>query len=83
MININAVVGLAITTAFLRSDFDNQTTASEVEDQDAWDSIASLAMDYLKWANIEISDVSIDKYVISQSIWGYDTDELDEKLSDS
>lgn len=83
MLNIDAIIGLAISTAFLRADFDNQTSPSEVEEQNAWDGIADQALDYLRWVGVEIADIEIDKYTIAQCIWGKDSDQLDEELSDS
>ncbi len=79
--NIDAIVGLAISTAFLRADFDNQTSPSEVDEQEAWDGIADQALDYLKWAEIDTAKIEINKYVIAQAIWGMDDDELDEALN--
>lgn len=83
MNNRDAVIGLAITTAFFRSDFDNQTRPCEVEDQDAWEHIAAISYRYLIGAGLDTSDIQVDKYVIAQSIWGMDAADLDEELGES
>jgi hypothetical protein len=79
--NIKAVVGLAICTAFFRANFDNQTKPSEVEDQDAWEDIAKHALEYLQWVAIDTNNIKIDKYTIGESIWGFDVEELNQRLS--
>ena len=85
--NIEAIIGLAISTAFLRSGFGNSSSAldveqeEDVEQEDAWDDIAELARDYLKWANIDISEIELDKYDIAESIWGMSPEDLDEQLA--
>ena len=79
--NIEAIIGLAISTAFLRSGFGNSSFALDVEQEDAWDDIAELARDYLKWANIDISEIELDKYDIAESIWGMSPEDLDEQLA--
>ena len=79
--NIEAIIGLAISTAFLRSGFGNSSSALDVEQEDAWDDIAELARDYLKWANIDISEIELDKYDIAESIWGMSPEDVDEQLA--
>jgi len=81
--NVDAIVGLAISTAFFRSDFDNQTTPTEVEDQNAWASVAELATEYLGWTDIDVDGIKIDKYKIAKAIWGKDKEDLDKELSES
>lgn len=83
MIDQDAIVGLAVTTAFFRSDFDNQTNPCEVEDQDAWGNIATTTYEYLRWVGLDATAIRVDKYVIANSIWGMDAAELDEKLGGS
>ena len=79
--NIEAIIGLAISTAFLRSGFGNSSSALDVEQEDAWDDIAELARDYLKWANIDISEIELDKYDIPAFIWGMSPEDVDEQLA--
>jgi hypothetical protein len=81
-INIDAVIGLAISTAIFRLDFVSDTTIDEFIDHDCWDEVAELAFDYIKWVGIETNGIEIDKYAIAQSFWGLDEDELDEALSE-
>ena len=81
--NLDAIVGLAISTAFLRSDFDNQTTPNEVEDQSAWEGIIDLAVEYLGWTGIDTNGIKIDKYKVAEVIWGKDKEQIDNELSGS
>ncbi len=83
MIEQDAIIGLAVTTAFFRSDFDNQTDPCEVEDQDAWEHIATTAYQYLRWVGLDASTIQVDKYVIAKAIWGMDAADLDEELGES
>ena len=80
-LNMDAVVGLAIATAILRLNFDNQTTINEFIEHDIWDEVAELAFDYIKWIGIDTKKIEIDKYVIAQSFWGLDENELDDATS--
>lgn len=82
-INLDAVIGLAVSTAILRADFDNQTTAIEIEEAEAWDDIAKQAIDYIKWVGLDTSTLKINKYVIAKCFWGMDEDTLNEELSSS
>jgi hypothetical protein len=79
-IDIEALIGLAVTTAFMRLDFDSQTLPLEVEEQDAWQSITDQAMECLSSVGIDTSDIKLDKYSIALAFWGMDADELDEML---
>jgi hypothetical protein len=81
-LNMDALIGLAITTAIFRSDYDNQTDVADLEIDDAWDTIEELALDYLKWVGVDISNLSIDKYDIAQSFCGMDSDELNDLITD-
>ena len=83
MINQEAIIGLAVTTAFFRSDFDNQTNPCEVEYQDAWGDIATTTYEYLRSVGLDATAIQVDKYVIANSIWGMDAAELDEELGES
>lgn len=80
MIDQDKIIELAVTAAFFRSDFDNQTDPCEVEDQDAWEYIANTAYEYLRWVGLDASAIQIDKYVIAQLIWGMGAADLDEEL---
>jgi len=79
-LNTEAIIGLAITAAIFRSDFDNQTSPAEIEENDSWESISKLALEYLNWVGINTSNLSIDKYSIAHCIWGMTPSELDEEL---
>jgi hypothetical protein len=80
MIDQEKTIELAVTTAFFRSDFDNQTDPCEVDDQDAWEYIATKAYEYLRWVGLDASAIHVDKYVIAQLIWGMSAADLDEEL---
>jgi len=43
--NVDAIIGLAIATSFLRNDWDNQTSVDEVDNNALLD-IAEMAEDY-------------------------------------
>lgn len=81
-INIDAVIGLAISTAIFRLDFVSETTIDEFIEHNCWDKVAELAFDYIKWVGIDNNGIEIDKYAIAQSFWGIDEDELDQALSE-
>jgi len=77
-INIDAVIGLAITTAMLRLNYDNDTTFDEFKADNSCDEVAEIAIDYIQWVGIETSRIEIDISTIAQSMWGMDLeDELD------
>lgn len=77
-INIAAVIGLAITTAMLRLNYDNDTTFDEFKADDVCDEVAEIAIDYIKWVGIDTNEIEIDIYTIAQSFWGMDLEaELD------
>ncbi len=69
-INKEAIVGLAISTAFLRSGWSNDTSIDEVEEVNGWDEILDLARQYIDWAGI--GAVTIDESNVRSSIWGED-----------
>ena len=81
-INMDAVVDLAISTAILRADFDNQTSPSEIEEQNAWDDIAKQAIEYLKVVGLDTTLLKMDKYMIAKSFWDMEKDELDDELNE-
>ena len=78
--NIDAIIALSIGTAFLRSGFDNKTSAHEVNKLDAWEEIADLAIGNLKWVGVDTKEIIIDEYAITESMWGID--ESDDVLED-
>jgi hypothetical protein len=79
-LDIEALIGLAVCTAFIRLDFDSQTLPLDVEEQDAWNSIAGEAMNCLQSVGINTSDIKLDKNSIALAFWGMDADELEEML---
>ena len=81
-INIAAVIGLAITTAMLRLNYDNDTTFDEFKADDVCDEVAEIAIDYIKWVGIETSGIEIDIYTIAQSFQGMDENTLEDALSE-
>jgi hypothetical protein len=81
-LNLDALIGLAIATAIFRLDYDNQTSITKLEMDDAWDRIEELALDYLKWVGIDIAKIYIDKYEIAQSFKGMDSDELNDLIAE-
>ena len=77
-INIDAVIGLAIGTAMLRLNYDNDTTFDEFRADNACDEVSEIAIRYIEWVGIETSGIEIDISTIAQSMWGMDLeDELD------
>ena len=77
-INISAVIGLAITTAMLRLNYDNDTTFEEFKADDVCDEVAEIAIDYIRWVGIDTNEIEIDIHTIAQSFWGMDLEaELD------
>lgn len=81
-LNMDALIGLAIATAIFRLDYDNQTSISELEMDDAWDSIEELTLDYLKCVGVDIAQIYIDKYDIAQSFKGMDSCELNDLIAE-
>ena len=81
-LNLDAIIGLAATTAMLRCDYDQTAKPSLVEDQGAWDLVIELTVDYLKWVGVDLTSIQIDKYVIAKSFWGMDESDLDEVLAE-
>lgn len=79
-LNTEAIIGLAITTAIFRSDFDNQTKPHEIDEDDSWDFIAKLAIENLNWVGMDTSNLLIDKYLIAHCMWGMTPDELNQEL---
>ncbi len=77
-INIDAVIGLAIGTAMLRLNYDNDTTFDEFKADNACDEVAEIAIRYIEWVGIETSGIEIDISTIAESMWGMNLeDELD------
>lgn len=79
-INIAAVIGLAITSAMLRLNYDNDTSFDEFKADDVCDEVAEIAIDYIKWVGIDTNEIEIDIYTIAQSFWGMDEDNIEEAL---
>ena len=65
--NVDAVIGVAIGTAFLRSDWDNQTDITEVS-SNALSEIAEMAEDYCDW--IGLRNIQITHADVKEAIWG-------------
>lgn len=77
-INIDAVIGLAIGTAMLRLNYDNDTTFDEFKADNACDEVAEIAIRYIEWVGIETIGIEIDISTIAESMWGMNLeDELD------
>lgn len=74
-INIDAVIGLAITTAMLRLNYNNDTTFDEFRSDDVCYEVAEIAFDYIKWVGIDTNEIEIDIYTIAQSFWGIDLED--------
>ena len=66
-INIAAVIGLAITTAMLRLNYNNDTTFDEFKSDEVCDEVAEIAIDYIKWVGIDTNEIEIDICTIAQS----------------
>ena len=81
-INIDAVIGLAVSTSMVSSGYDQDAKPADLENQDAWNDVIQLTFHYLKWVGLDCSAIEIDKYVIAQCFWGMDEDNLNEALSD-
>ena len=64
-INIDAIIGMAVTTAFMRCNWNNDTHSHEISD---WSEITDLAEEYCTWVGLE--DVDIDEHTVRESIWG-------------
>ena len=79
-LNVEALIGLAVTTAFMRLDLDSQTLPLEVEEQNAWSSIAEQTIECLRTVGIDTSGIMLDKQSIALAFWGMDANELDEML---
>jgi hypothetical protein len=75
-INLKALAGLAITTAFHQRDWTPGTCVEEVLDQDPkfMDLIVQASAN-LDWVNVVLD---ITEYDVAQAIWGMDSDQLDE-----
>ena len=77
-INIDAVIGLAIGTAMLRLNYDNDTTFDEFKADNACDEVAEIAIRYIEWVGLETIGIEIDISTIAESMWGMNLeDELD------
>ena len=66
-LNVDAIVGLAITTSFHRNDWDNQTSIDEIDDNGLLN-VAEMAEEYCEW--VGLTDVSITKENVKEAIWG-------------
>ena len=67
-LNIDAIVGLAVATAFFRLEYTNSSTIDDVEGEKAWGEIGELAASYLSAAGVPYFNVT--KEVIVNAIWG-------------
>ena len=75
-INLPALKGLAITTAFHQRDWCPGTAIEEVLDQDPkFMELIVQASANLDWVNVVLD---ITEYDVAQAIWGLDSDQLDE-----
>ena len=81
-INISAVIGLAIATAMLRLNYDNETTFDEFRVDNVCDEVAEIAFDYIKWVGIDTNGIEIDIFSIAKGFWGMDEDNIEEALSE-
>ena len=70
-LNVDAIIGLAIATSFLRNDWDNQTSIDELDD-DALSDIAEMAKDYCDW--VRLPNVTITQTDVKTAIWGDNED---------
>ena len=70
--NLNAIIGQAIATAFLRSNFDNYTTMDELSITE-FDQVAELAEGYLRWVGL---DEEVTHSDIKKAIWGWDENDF-------
>lgn len=82
-LNEASLVGLAVSTAFLRSEFHQHSTPRDVEDEDLWDQIAGMSKFYLNEVSADFSDVEIDRETIAMAIWGLTPRELKRELQKS
>lgn len=79
--DIGAIRGLAITTAFFRNDWCPGTSFSEVIDQDnSIEEIIKLATQFMNWTEVEFEEITI--YDVAEAIWGMSAEELDEELAE-
>lgn len=78
-INIEAIRGLAITTAFFRMDFASDATIEDVIEADYWDEISASATSFMEWAGVDLPK-PIDKYDIAQALWGMERGDVDSVL---
>jgi len=65
--NVDAIIGLAIATYFLRNDWDNQTSVDEVDNNALLD-IAEMAEDYCDW--VGLPNVMITQADVKEALWG-------------
>lgn len=76
----DAIVSLAISTAFLRSGFYQESTPGDVEEEQLWDQIEGMTKVYLSEVSDHLSTIQIDRYRIALAIWGIEKNELDDIL---
>ena len=70
MINQDAVIGMAIATAFFRSEWTTHTSIAEVDAENGWDEIIEMANGYCEAAGLK--NASVSKAMVLEAIWGID-----------
>lgn len=66
-LNVDAIIGLAITSSFYRNDWINGTSLDEVP-LECLLGIAEMAEEYCEW--VGLTDVSITEADVKEAIWG-------------
>lgn len=82
MINQQALIDLALSTAVFNSYYDRETKPWEIDHQEAWSCIAETATQYLEVAGVDTSAIQIDKYSISATLWGMTREQVDAYFED-
>lgn len=67
-LNEAAIIGICVTTAFLRNDWDNQTDYSDVDEAGGFDEIIEMAHNYCEWVGIEKPNLTREDAI--RCIWG-------------
>lgn len=67
-LNEQAIIGLCVGTAFLRMDWNNQTSVSDVDEANGFDEIIELAYGYCQWVGIEKPDLTREDII--ECMWG-------------
>ncbi|EDM72556.1 hypothetical protein RAZWK3B_09901 [Roseobacter sp. AzwK-3b] len=67
-LNEQAIIGLSVTTSFLRNDWDNQTSVSDVDAANGFDDIIEMAQNYCAWVGIEKPDLTREDVI--GCVWG-------------